>query len=119
MLGSCYVFWALLAVSYVSGAPQDGKLLSFSHSCNYYNVRVVPSAASFYIPSIPDIHQDPAHPLQLFGGQLSADPNITGSQAVSSHLFFVMVKNRRTADRQRLMFWFNVTAASSSFRELY
>lgn len=70
----------------------------------------VPSAASFYVPRLPDIHQDPDNPLKIFAGHLSADPNITQAQStdVTSHLYFVMIKNRRTADRRRLMFWFNV-----------
>jgi hypothetical protein len=70
----------------------------------------VPSAASFYIPSIPHIHQNVDIPLQLYGGHLSADPNASRASPtdVTSHLYFFMVKNRRTTDKQRLIFWFNV-----------
>jgi carboxypeptidase D len=70
---------------------------------------------------MPDIHQDPAHLLGIFAGQLSADPNVTRVQSgeLSSHLYFVMVKNRRTADRQRLMFWFNVAMAQHFIHVLY
>lgn len=70
----------------------------------------VPSAASFYVPSLPDLHQDPNNPLTMFAGHLSADPNITRVQLtdVTSHLYFVMIKNRRVADKRRIMFWFNV-----------
>lgn len=70
----------------------------------------VPSAASFYVPSLPDIHQDPEHPLTIFAGHLSSDPNATkvDSKTVTAHLYFVMIKNRRVADKKRIMFWFNV-----------
>lgn len=70
----------------------------------------VPSAASFYIPTIPFIHQNPEHPLTMYGGHLSADPDIAKASPtdVTAHLYFFMVKNRRTADKERLLFWFNV-----------
>lgn len=46
----------------------------------------------------------------MYGGHLSADPNITraASTDITPHLYFFMVKNRRTADRERIVFWFNV-----------
>jgi len=46
----------------------------------------------------------------MYGGHLSADPNITraSSTDITPHLYFFMVKNRRTADRERIVFWFNV-----------
>ncbi|GLB34160.1 putative peptidase S10 family protein [Lyophyllum shimeji] len=102
----CYVHvvYGLLAVFYtlplVWTAPQD-----------------VPSAASFYVPSIPDIHQDPNNPLNIFAGHLSADPNIAqaASTDVTSYLYFVMIKNRRIADKRRIMFWFNGGPGCSSF----
>ncbi|KAF8204768.1 pheromone-processing carboxypeptidase KEX1 [Pholiota molesta] len=76
-----------------------------------------PSAASFYIPSIPYIHQNPEHPLTMFGGHLSADPDLSraSSTDVTPHLYFFMVKNRRTADRERIVFWFNGGPGCSSF----
>ena len=80
-------------------------------------MNTVPSAASFYIPSIPHIHENADMPLQMYGGHLSADPNISRASPtdVTSHLYFFMVKNRRTADKQRLIFWFNVRVLLSSF----
>lgn len=46
----------------------------------------------------------------MYGGHLNADPNITraASTDITPHLYFFMVKNRRTADRERIVFWFNV-----------
>lgn len=56
------------------------------------------------------MHQNPEHPLTMFGGHLSADPNISraSSTDITPHLYFFMVKNRRTADKERIVFWFNV-----------
>lgn len=46
----------------------------------------------------------------MYGGHLSADPDIAQASPtdVTAHLYFFMVKNRRTADKERLLFWFNV-----------
>ncbi|KAJ8516650.1 hypothetical protein ONZ45_g6071 [Pleurotus djamor] len=78
---------------------------------------LVPSAASFYVPSLPDLHQDTVHPLRIYAGHLSSDPNIAKASKtdVTPHLFFVLVKNRRSADKERVMFWFNGGPGCSSF----
>ncbi|TFK72001.1 alpha/beta-hydrolase [Pluteus cervinus] len=75
------------------------------------------SAASFFVPSLPDIHQDPNHPLTIFSGHLSSDPNEgkASNTDVTAHIFFVLVRNRRAGDRPRLMFWFNGGPGCSSF----
>ncbi|KAF7352316.1 Carboxypeptidase [Mycena venus] len=77
----------------------------------------LPSAASFYVPSLPDIHQDPNNPLTIFAGHLPSDPDASkyDSNTVTAHLYFVLVKNRRTADKKRIMFWFNGGPGCSSF----
>ncbi|KAF7335334.1 Pheromone-processing carboxypeptidase KEX1 [Mycena sanguinolenta] len=93
--------WALFSTfKYAHAAPTD-----------------IPSAASFYVPSLPDIHQDPQHPLQIFAGHLPSDPDASkyDSTTVTAHLYFVLVKNRRVADKKRIMFWFNGGPGCSSF----
>jgi carboxypeptidase D len=70
----------------------------------------LPPASSFYVPSLPELPQDEAHPLHMFAGHIPSDPNPSESDSeVTPHLFFFMVKNRRLADRERVMFWFNVS----------
>jgi len=70
---------------------------------------IVPSAASFYVPNLPDLHQNKDHPLHIFAGHIESDPNgLSLPTNLSAHLFFVLVKARRTADKERVMFWFNV-----------
>lgn len=72
---------------------------------------VIPSAASFYVPTLPDLHQDTDHPLRIWAGHLSSDPNITAAAPtdVTPHLYFVLTKARRSADKERVVFWFNVS----------
>ncbi|KAI0268162.1 alpha/beta-hydrolase [Gloeopeniophorella convolvens] len=77
----------------------------------------VPSAASFYVPSLPDLHQDLLHPLHIYAGHLGADPGAANlpDTTVTANLYFVLIKARRAADRERIMFWFNGGPGCSSF----
>ncbi|KAG8900039.1 Cell death protease [Tulasnella sp. 403] len=77
-----------------------------------------PSAASFYVPSLPGFVQDPNHPIRIYAGHLLADPSAsvaTPSKNVLAHLYFVLLKARRTADKERLIIWFNGGPGCSSF----
>lgn len=87
----------LPAMHFVRAAPADA---------------VIPSAASFYVPTLPDLQQNMDHPLRIWAGHLSSDPNVTAapSTEVTPHLYFVLTKARRTADKERVIFWFNVSA---------
>ena len=46
----------------------------------------------------------------MYAGHLSSDPGAgtTEPTDVTPHLFFFMVKARRTADKERIIFWLNV-----------
>jgi carboxypeptidase D len=70
-----------------------------------------PSAASFYVPALPGLHGAPAA-LQLWAGHLPAD---TAGAPEGPHLYFVLTKARRTADKERVIFWFNGGPGCSSF----
>ena len=63
------------------------------------------------MPGLPDLQQDPLHPLHIYAGHLNADPGAARlpDTTVTPHLYFVLIKARRTADRERIMFWFNVS----------
>lgn len=103
-------------------APKDSQS-SISPPCtSHLPFILAPAAASFYVPSIPGIQQDPDHPLTIYAGHLSSEYNLTRLQTneVTPHLFFVLVKNRRTADRERVIFWFNVSLpmVSISYRRV-
>jgi carboxypeptidase D len=87
-----------------------------------------PPASEFYVPlhTIPHFHALPSTaPLHIWSGHLLAEPdnfippgpNETPhpNLPVQSHLFFVLLKARRTADRERTIFWFNGGPGCSSF----
>ncbi|KZT62946.1 alpha/beta-hydrolase [Calocera cornea HHB12733] len=74
------------------------------------------SAASFYVPSLPGLHNDPNHPLHVYAGHLpSVAPTRTPTTDAQPNLFFMMMKNRRVADRERVILWFNGGPGCSSF----
>ena len=70
----------------------------------------VPSAASFYVPTLPGLQRGPVHPLHMYAGHIVSDPNVTTADPldVLSHLFFVPVKASWSVDKEGLMFWFTV-----------
>ena len=75
----------------------------------------VPSAASFYVPTLPGLVQDEVNPLRMFSGHIPSDPDAAAlpSTTVYAHTFFFMIKARRRADKERIMFWFNVRSLCS------
>ncbi|EJU06202.1 alpha/beta-hydrolase [Dacryopinax primogenitus] len=74
------------------------------------------SAASFYVPSLPGLRQDPNHPLHIYAGHLpSTVPTGPPSNDIQPHLYFLMLKNRRVADKERVIIWFNGGPGCSSF----
>ncbi|KAG8890518.1 Cell death protease [Tulasnella sp. 332] len=76
------------------------------------------SAASFYVPTLPGLVQDKNHPVNIYAGHLLSDPSgsfATPSKQVLGHLYFVLLKARRTADKERLIIWFNGGPGCSSF----
>lgn len=97
--------------SLVRAAPTDGNVVPRTRRIIQFIDRIaVPSAASFYVSNIPDLRQDKSHPLHVYSGHLSSDPTAATlpTTVISAHIFFVLVKARRSADKERVMFWFNV-----------
>ncbi|ORX38007.1 putative KEX1 protein precursor [Kockovaella imperatae] len=83
----------------------------------------LPSAADFFVPSLPglpNLATHPTHPVNLYAGLLPSDPGEAGgggegSTGRDAELYFLMVKARRSAGRQRLVLWFNGGPGCSSF----
>ncbi len=78
---------------------------------NYCYVPTALVASALRLPFSSHPNQDPLHPLHIYAGHLNADPSAARlpDTTVTSHLYFVLVKARRTADRERILFWFNVS----------
>ncbi|KZT29372.1 alpha/beta-hydrolase [Neolentinus lepideus HHB14362 ss-1] len=92
-------------------------VLFLAFTCTRAAPTDVPSAASFYVRSLPGLRQDPSHPLHIYAGHLPSDPDAATApaNAVTAHLFFVLTKARRVADKERIIFWFNGGPGCSSF----
>ena len=78
----------------------------------------MPSAASFYVPTLPGLVQDEENPLHMFAGHIPSDPDAPSLPltTVYAHTFFLMIKARRRADKERILFWFNVRRRRSRIR---
>lgn len=108
-----YLWFLSLIAHRARAVPTNSEYChGYNRSRTHIRIRVVvPSAASFYVSRLPDLHQDPTHPLHIYAGHIISDPDASSASDldVLAHLFFVMVKARRAADKERLMFWFNVS----------
>lgn len=80
-----------------------------------------PSAADFYVSGLPNLAQEGLpSPLHIHSGHIESEPHPeTSTQNVTAHLFFVLVKARRTADKERVLFWFNGGPGCSSLEGLF
>jgi hypothetical protein len=74
------------------------------------------SASSFYVPSLPGLWGHPPS-LKIWAGHINSDPDAAKAKPtdVTSHLYFVLTKARRTLDKERVVFWFNGGPGCSSF----
>ena len=91
----------------------------------------LPSAASFFVPGLPDLHDDPSssssnasnastpHPLHMSAGYLPARPPRRGSSdstpADDANLYFLLLRARHTPPKRKLIIWFNGGPGCSSF----
>lgn len=80
----------------------------------------IPRASDFFVPTIPSL-PDSNTRLTVYAGHLPArDPapgSATGTDAPRNlaHLYFLLLRARHTADKKRLIIWFNGGPGCSSF----
>ncbi|PWN49971.1 alpha/beta-hydrolase [Violaceomyces palustris] len=85
-----------------------------------------PPASSFFVPWIPDLHNDPnspsssssAHPLRLSAGYLPARPPLNPTDTSpkdDANLYFLLLRARHTPSKRKLIIWFNGGPGCSSF----
>ncbi|EKD02059.1 hypothetical protein A1Q2_03611 [Trichosporon asahii var. asahii CBS 8904] len=83
----------------------------------------LPTAAELYVeslPGIPNMAAHPTHPLNVYAGEIPSYPGPgkgggDGQVGVDADIFFLMVRARRQAGKQRVIFWFNGGPGCSSF----
>ncbi|WRT69408.1 uncharacterized protein IL334_006393 [Kwoniella shivajii] len=83
----------------------------------------LPTAADLFVPSlpgIPNLASHPTHPLNLYAGEIPSYPGEgkgggDGDTGKDAKLFFMMAKARRSAGKERVLFWFNGGPGCSSF----
>ena len=75
------------------------------------------SAASFYVNNLPGLQSYPGRPMHMYAGHIPSDPSSKPQPDthVGPHLFFFMIRARRLADKERIIFWFNGGPGCSSF----
>ncbi|KAF8314741.1 alpha/beta-hydrolase [Clavulina sp. PMI_390] len=109
---------AALLLDYLFLAPLAGAFPSPASHLPRQRPAIPPSAASFYVPTVPSLTRNPdSPPLHVYAGHISSDPKAKTSPAtdITAQLFFVLTKARRTADKERLIIWFNGGPGCSSF----
>ncbi|EPQ30034.1 uncharacterized protein PFL1_02152 [Pseudozyma flocculosa PF-1] len=91
----------------------------------------IPSAASFFVPGLPDLHDannassssssssgSVSHPLHMSAGYLPARPPARSGDSVpkdDAHLYFLLLRARHTPPKRKLIIWFNGGPGCSSF----
>ncbi|KAL1410267.1 Cell death protease [Vanrija albida] len=86
-------------------------------------VKVLKSAAEYYVHSLPglgELSSHPTHPLTVHAGEIPSYPGEgkgggEGATGKDGEIFFMMVRARRSAGKQRVVFWFNGGPGCSSF----
>ncbi|EJD53656.1 alpha/beta-hydrolase [Auricularia subglabra TFB-10046 SS5] len=75
------------------------------------------AASSYYVPRLPGLPEDPIQRLHIYSGHIASDPKASTEPATSviPHIFYVLVRARKSADKERLIFWFNGGPGCSSF----
>ncbi|GAA94377.1 uncharacterized protein L969DRAFT_96483 [Mixia osmundae IAM 14324] len=73
----------------------------------------LPTAADLYIKSLPGLPSNST--LQMWSGEIPSQPLDAESEKTDAHIFFLLVRNRHIADKERLVIWFNGGPACSSF----
>ncbi|KZW04158.1 carboxypeptidase KEX1 [Exidia glandulosa HHB12029] len=83
-------------------------------------VRALPpelASSAYYVPRLPGLPEDPIKRLHVYSGHIASDPKAATEPAttVSPHIFYVLVRARKSADKERVIFWFNGGPGCSSF----
>ncbi|KAH7105623.1 alpha/beta-hydrolase [Auriculariales sp. MPI-PUGE-AT-0066] len=112
----------MLSVRALSALAVRRRLVRYAWTTSLTHQHCVDlAAASYYVPKLPGLPDDPISRLHIYAGEIPSDPNAPASNAnpdpkvVDPHIFFVLVRARKSADKERLVFWFNGGPGCSSF----